>query len=122
MAPPKKTIVTPEADATIHRMRAQGTTWAKIAAAIGCSQFMAIQRGKQIGAYTERAAPPPPPEMIEHNAREPLPAGHPLSWTAITAGTTLEGARYPHPVRLHLEQARISPNSQAGLSIRGINA
>ncbi len=30
--------------------------------------------------------------------RGPLPAGHELSWGAITAGTVLEDAVYPFPV------------------------
>lgn len=29
--------------------------------------------------------------------REPLPAGHPDSWGAITAGTLLDGTPYPLP-------------------------
>ncbi len=32
------------------------------------------------------------------NDRGPLPAGHPLSWGAINAGTVLDGAGYPFPV------------------------
>lgn len=32
------------------------------------------------------------------NDRGPLPAGHTLSWGAITAGTVLAGAEYPYPV------------------------
>ena len=28
----------------------------------------------------------------------PLPAGHALSWGAITAGTVLAGSEYPYPV------------------------
>jgi hypothetical protein len=34
---------------------------------------------------------------VQDPAREPLPAGHPLSWGLITAGTLLEGGRYPMP-------------------------
>jgi hypothetical protein len=30
--------------------------------------------------------------------RPALPAGHPESWGAITRGTVLDGASYPHPV------------------------
>lgn len=30
--------------------------------------------------------------------RPALPAGHPVTWGAITGGTVLEGAKYPHPV------------------------
>ncbi len=32
------------------------------------------------------------------NDRGPLPAGHLLSWGAITDGTVLAGAAYPYPV------------------------
>jgi hypothetical protein len=32
--------------------------------------------------------------------RPTMAAGHPVSWDAITAGTCLEGASYPHPVFL----------------------
>lgn len=30
--------------------------------------------------------------------REPLPAGHPVSWGALIAGTLLAGTPYPLPV------------------------
>ncbi len=32
--------------------------------------------------------------------RPPLPAGHPVTWGLLVAGTTLEGMGYPHPVFL----------------------
>jgi hypothetical protein len=32
-----------------------------------------------------------------HDDRQPLPAGHPVSWGAITKGTVLEGTAYPAP-------------------------
>lgn len=33
-----------------------------------------------------------------HDYREPLPAGHPVTWGAITVGTELAGSDYPLPV------------------------
>lgn len=33
--------------------------------------------------------------------RPPLPAGHPISWGAITAGTVLADSCYPYPVWGH---------------------
>lgn len=35
------------------------------------------------------------------NDRPALPAGHPISWGAITEGTVLDRAEYPFPVFLH---------------------
>lgn len=32
------------------------------------------------------------------NDRPALPAGHPVTWGAITGGTVLDGAAYPYPV------------------------
>ena len=32
------------------------------------------------------------------NDRPALPAGHPISWRAITEGTVLDEAKYPFPV------------------------
>lgn len=32
------------------------------------------------------------------NDRPALPAGHPVTWGAITGGTMLDGAAYPYPV------------------------
>lgn len=40
------------------------------------------------------AAPPPAETRAYTNRGEPLPAGHPTSWGAITAGTLLEGVPY----------------------------
>lgn len=34
------------------------------------------------------------------NDRPTMPAGHPVTWQAITAGTLLDGAAYPFPVFL----------------------
>ncbi len=36
-----------------------------------------------------------------HNDRPALPAGHPVTWGAITSGTVLDSATYPFPVFIH---------------------
>ena len=81
-------------DTQLRRLRAEGATWGAIADALFVSRFTAIERGRRIGA-------PRPPAVArvpqEDASREALPAGHPRSWSAITAGTVLEGAPYPLP-------------------------
>lgn len=37
------------------------------------------------------------------NDRPALSAGHPISWELLTAGTVIDGAKYPHPVYLNDE-------------------
>ena len=91
---PVKLTWTAAQDLIIRRMRVEGATWDGISAALGVSRYTAIERGRRIGA------PRPPPDFIlapEDPRREPLPAGHPRSWGAITDGTLLEGAPYPLP-------------------------
>jgi hypothetical protein len=92
---PQKLEWTDAQDLTIRRMRVEGSTWDSIAATLGISRYTTIQRGRRIGAVR------PPADFIpapEDPRREPLPAGHPRSWGAITDGTLLEGAAYPLPV------------------------
>ena len=82
------------ADDTLFSLRAQGRSWDAIAAVLGISRWAASERGRRIGA---QKPPAPPPAEAEEGAREPLPAGHPVSWGAITAGTVLDGLDYPFP-------------------------
>lgn len=86
---------TPAQDGQIRRLRAEGATWHRIAATIGCSPVIVRERGRRIGATRPPADFQPPPEDPERDA---LPAGHPTSWGAITQGTVLEGLPYPLPV------------------------
>ncbi len=82
-------------DTQIRRLRAEGATWDTIAAVLGMTRWATIERGRRIGARL------PPPDFVpppDDPAREPLPAGHPRSWDAVTAGTVLEGTPYPLPV------------------------
>jgi hypothetical protein len=95
---PEKLHWTQPADAQLRRLRAEGATWDAIAAAMRVSRSAVIEHGRRIGARL------PPPDVVPEAvrelmdpAREPLRAGHPVSWRAITAGTLLAGSRYPWP-------------------------
>jgi hypothetical protein len=92
---PKKLEWSEGQDLIIRRMRMEGSTWDAIAAALGVSRYTAIDRGRRIGAERPPAGFCLPPEDPR---REPLPAGHPRCWKAITDGTLLEGTPYPLPV------------------------
>ncbi len=93
---PQKLIWSPPRDAELKRLRAEGETWDEIARLFGISRNAAIERGRRIGARLPvRPAPPPAARDPE---RPPLPAGHPITWGAITAATLLAETPYPLPV------------------------
>ena len=81
-------------DGRLRRLRAEGGTWVEIAHALGRTPDGVMARGLAIGARRPPADFSPPPEDPE---REPLPAGHPRSWGALTADTLLDGTDYPLP-------------------------
>jgi len=87
-------------DIQLRRLRAEGATWDAIAAALRLSRSAVIEHGRRIGV---RRPPRVVVEAAMHDlfdpGREPLPAGHPVSWGAITAGTLLAGSPYPWPPR-----------------------
>ncbi len=92
---PMKFIWTAAEDSQIRRLRAEGESWERIAAVLGRSRWAIIERGRRIGAR------PPPREFVpppDDPGRDPLPAGHPRSWSVLTAGTLLENTPYPLPV------------------------
>ena len=95
-----------EQDAAILSMRAAGVSWPAIATVIGCHRNTVFNRARVLGVtarvvrarvlgvtarvviVTPLADPGP------RGFRPPLPAGHPDSWAAITAGTSLAGSPY----------------------------
>jgi hypothetical protein len=93
--PARRITWTTDQDAAIIRMRAGSATWDVIAEAVGVARWTVIERGRALGA----AAPTVEP-AFETTGRSPhpLPAGHPVTWGAIIAGTVLAGTAYPHPV------------------------
>ncbi len=92
---PKKLSWTDAQDTQLRRLRAEGVSWDGIAALFGLTRWAVIERGRRIDARRPPADFAPPPE---DPGREPLPAGHPSSWGAITRGTVLENLSYPLPV------------------------
>lgn len=92
---PERRDWTETADNTIRRMRAEGATWAAIGTVLGLSRNTIIERGRRIhalGGPVHIPRPPRPPE--DDPNRDPLPAGHPIPWGILTAGTVLEGVAY----------------------------
>jgi hypothetical protein len=92
---PAPLVWTELADESLYTLRGEGRSWDAIAAVLGISRWAAIERGRLIGARKPDPAPPADAQAI--GLREPMPAGHPVSWGAITAGTVLDGAAYPFP-------------------------
>jgi len=87
---------TEQSDTLIRDLRDRGHSWDAIATALGTSRWTAIERAKLLGAHLPLPAPPRAPRAPDLG-REPLPAGHPLTWGALVAGTLLDGAAYPYP-------------------------
>jgi hypothetical protein len=95
---PERLNWTKAADQTILTMRASGATWAVIGTTLGLSRNTIIERGRRIHASGGPSAlPRPVRETEEDSNRQPLPAGHPVSWGLLTSGTMLEGILYVPP-------------------------
>ena len=91
---PQKLRWTQGQDSQIKRLRAEGASWDAIAGALCMSRWTVIDRGRRIGAERPQRQILPRPEDPE---RAPLPAGHPRTWSILTAGTVLEDTPYPMP-------------------------
>jgi hypothetical protein len=90
------------ADQRLARMREQGASLRTMARAFGLSRSVITARARMIGLeIPNRPVPAQRPAAELPDARESLPAGHPISWELITRGTSLEGNPYtpPQPVR-----------------------
>lgn len=95
---PQKLIWSPPRDAELMRLRAEGETWDEIARLFGISRNAAIERGRRLGARLPARAAPADTGPRRDPDRPPLPAGHPITWGAITAATVLAETAYPLPV------------------------
>jgi hypothetical protein len=88
---PRKITWTEAQDVQIRRLRAEGRTWDEIGAAMGLTRWTVIERGRRVGAK------PPPPDFVPAPPdpnRDPLPAGSPVTWAAITQDTVLAGVPF----------------------------
>src|ERR1700733_2075124 len=91
-----------QADRHLLSLRAAGRPWREIATELRVGRNTAIDRARRLGVRPMTHLPPPSPPrpQPERSDRPPLAAGHPITWRAITDGTSLDGARYPYPVFL----------------------
>ncbi|HUB14077.1 MAG TPA: AsnC family protein [Acetobacteraceae bacterium] len=78
-------------DTQIRRRRIEGASWETIAAELSLHVRVVIARARRLGIRMDPITDPPPEDPL----REPLPAGHPRTWRALTAGTVLQSERYP---------------------------
>jgi hypothetical protein len=94
-------------DDMIRGMRALGASWQAIASAVGVSVNTLVDRAAVLGvralpsSYAARAAARRIAELHrDATDRDPLPAGHPITWGAITRGTSLAGepCQRPSPI------------------------
>lgn len=92
---PQKRLWTSAQDARIKRLRAEGANWDTIADDLGLTRWAVIERGRRIGA---RLPPPDFVPMLDEPGRDPLPAGHPRTWGAMNASTSLANEPYPLPM------------------------
>ena len=92
---------TPLADLAIVHMRSAGLPWPDIARHLHVGRSAAIERARSLGIPSQSNRPQPKPTpAIPRIDRPPLPAGHPLTWGAITDNTHAAGTPYPLPVFL----------------------
>ena len=90
----------PQADASLLQLRAEGLTWITVASRLSVGRNAAIERARRLGLQPLTRIQPAPRAPVERIDRPPLPAGHPLSWRAITDNTPLQDEPYPYPVFL----------------------
>ena len=85
-------------DATILTMLAAGESWQTLADALGVwKQSVQDHARRRLGVDVTRrkVLAVPTPSARPWGTYDALPAGHPTTWDAITAGTLLEGTGWP---------------------------
>ena len=99
----RRTSWTALSDQRLAQLREQGTSLRSIARVFRLSRSVITARAVQLGLEIPQRprTDSKPVEVRVVIAREPLPAGDPLTWGLITEGTCIEGNRYtpPAPVR-----------------------
>lgn len=94
----RKIIWTPQADARLTQLHISGISIRALARAFGLGRQAVSERAARLGITARLQLPQrkPAPMPNDDATRDPLPAGHPISWGLLVAGTSLEGAPY-HP-------------------------
>ena len=93
---PLKLDWTPALDTRLRRLRAEGTGWDAVAEDLHVSRSTAISRGQRLGippaihAMADTAAD----DDLAQPDRQSLPAGHPVTWGALTSDGFLAGTAY----------------------------
>ncbi len=95
---PKAIDWTSEMDAQLATLRDAVQRWSEIAVAMHLSRSTVIERGAKLGYFgrpvVAASGAPNEPEARATHGPDPLPAGHPISWNLLTAGTFLAGQPY----------------------------
>jgi hypothetical protein len=95
---PTKIEWTDEKDAVIRRVLAGAGSWDEAAEALGYSRQTVLERAAAAGIRRPRPAEgeggAAAPRLHSDRGREPMAAGHGVSWGAITRGTCMEGVSY----------------------------
>ena len=95
---------TQQSDQKLAAMRKQGMSMRCMARSFGLSRSVITARARVLGLEipTRPQSPPQNASVPQESGREPLPAGHALTWGIITQGTCLEGSSYtpPPPIRV----------------------
>ncbi len=116
------------ADDRLARLRAHGGSLRAIAIAFGLGRRAIAQRAAYLGvpfatgvpavAHSAAVTPArqvasaPSPALASDPLRDPLPAGHPVTWGLLTAGTCLEGAAYLTP---NASRLRVRPGDSVSV-------
>jgi hypothetical protein len=87
---PAKRLWTVAEDAMIMAGDRSYTTLANL---FGVSRWTVRERARVLGCPRGDVEPAPP--SLDDADRPPYPAGHPVTWGLITAGTCLEGVEWP---------------------------
>lgn len=97
--PGRRITWTPEVDARLTQLHASGASVRALARAFGLGRQAVSERATRLGIYTKPTLPQRKPTSVSSDdaTRDPLPAGHPISWGLLTAGTSLDGAPYQLP-------------------------
>ena len=97
---PTQIAWTNQADTHLLRLRADGLPWHAVASKLNVGRNAVIERSRRLGLRPLTHVQPAPRPIPERNDRPALPAGHPISWRAITDSTPLQDEPYPYPVFL----------------------